>query len=227
MLNLKKEILLPVLAAIGLSPLAMADTFNNTQSEIYYPQEPTQEPISHIYIGAAYGMVNVKDDYIYEDYYGLYNEHTKIDFDALMLQAGYQHNPYLAVEFRYWFSVSNGDYSLSSGWIPDPGSYSDFDAWGFYLKPMYPVTNEFSIYGLLGFSGVVVDGELGWDLLNESSFSWGIGASYNFTQNISVFIDYVLLYDDTFNNYGYYNYYDYNPGDTNVDTINFGLSYKF
>ncbi len=221
--NLKKEILLPILAVIGLSSLAMANNFDGESSEIYYPQEP----ISHFYIGAAYGMVSVEDDYIYETRYGLYNEHTEIDFDTLMLQAGYQYNSYLAVEYRYWFSMSDGDYSLSSGWIPDAGSYSDFDAWGFYLKPMYPVTNEFSIYGLLGFSGVAVDGELGWDLLNENSFSWGIGASFDFTPNISVFVDYVLLYDDTFDNYGYYNYYDYNPGDTNVDTINFGLSYKF
>ncbi len=221
--NLKKEILLPILAVIGLSSLAMANNFDGESSEIYYPQEP----ISHFYIGAAYGMVSVEDDYIYETRYGLYNEHTEIDFDTLMLQAGYQYNSYLAVEYRYWFSMSDGDYSLSSGWIPDAGSYSDFDAWGLYLKPMYPVTNEFSIYGLLGFSGVAVDGELGWDLLNENSFSWGIGASFDFTPNISVFVDYVLLYDDTFDNYGYYNYYDYNPGDTNVDTINFGLSYKF
>jgi len=223
MTRIKKEILLPILVVIGSSSLAMADTFNNTQPETYYQQEP----ISHFYIGAAYGMTKVEDDYIYEDHYGYYNEHTEIDFDALMLQAGYQYNPYIAVEFRYWFSMSDGDYSLSSGWIPDAGSYSDFDAWGLYLKPMYPVTNEFSIYGLLGFSGVVVDGELGWDLLNENSFSWGIGASFDFTQNIAVFVDYVQLYDDTFNNYGYYSYDYYSPGDTSVDTINFGLSYKF
>ena len=225
MLNLKKKILLSVLATIGLSSVAIADAnnFSNTQSEVYYPQEP----ISHFYIGAAYGMTNVEDDYIWQDRYGLYNEHTEIDFDTLMLQAGYQYNPYLAVEYRYWFSMSDGDYSLSSGWIPDAGSYSDFDAWGLYLKPMYPVTNEFSIYGLLGFSGVVVDGEFGWDLLNENSFSWGIGASFDFTPNIGVFVDYVSLYDDTFDNYGYYSYDYYSPGDTSVDTINFGLSYKF
>ncbi len=221
--NLKKKILLPILVTIGLSSLAIADNFDNGSSEIYY----TQEPISHFYIGAAYGMTSVEDDYIYEDRYGYYNEHTEIDFDALMLQAGYQYNPYIAVEFRYWFSMSDGDYSLSSGWIPDAGSYSDFDAWGLYLKPMYPVTNEFSIYGLLGFSGVVVDGELGWDLLNENSFSWGIGASFDFTENIAAFVDYVSLYDDTFDNYGYYSYDYYSPGDTSVNTINFGLSYKF
>ena len=163
-------------------------------------------------------MTAVKDDYF--GFY--YPEHTEIDFNALMLQAGYEYNPYLAVEFRYWLSVADGDYSLTSGYIPPVGSYNKFDAWGFYLKPMYPVTNEFSIYGLLGFSGVRIDGETGWDLLNESSFSWGVGASFDFTPNIEAFIDYVQLHDDTFNSYYYYT-----PQSTRVNSINFGLSYKF
>ncbi len=214
-----KEILLPVLAAIGLNVSAMANTYNNPPPpEPYYPQGP----ISHLYIGAAYGMTNVEDEY-----FGYYYEETDIDFDALMLQAGYEYNPYLAVEFRYWFSMSDGDYSLGSGYTPPNGSYEEFSAWGIYVKPMYPVTNEFSIYGLLGFSGVSVDGEAGWDLLDESSFSWGMGASFDFTPNIGVFVDYVSLYDDTFDNYGYYSYDYYSPGNTSVDTINFGLSYKF
>jgi opacity protein-like surface antigen len=213
MLNLKKEILLPILVAIGLSSFAIADTYNNAVPEPYHPQES----FSHFYIGAAYGMTDVEDDY-----FGYYYEHTEIDFDALMLQAGYEYNAYLAMEFRYWFSMGDGDYDLASGFIPPNGSYDEFNAWGLYLKPMYPVTNEFSIYGLLGFSGVYVDGEPGWDLLNESSFSWGLGASFYFTPNIGVFIDYVELYNDTFNSYYYYT-----PQDTSVDTINFGLSYKF
>ena len=210
---MKKEILLPVLAAIGLSTSAMAVTFHNTAAEPYYPQEP----ISHLYMGAAYGMTDVEDDY-----FGQYYEHTEIDFDALMLQAGYEYNPYLAVEFRYWFSMSEGDYTLASGYIPPAGSYDEFSAWGFYLKPMYPLTNEFSIYGLLGFSGVYVDGEQGWDILDDSSFSWGLGASFDLTPNIAVFLDYVQLYDDTYDHYYYYS-----PQDTTVDTINFGLSFKF
>ena len=222
---MKKYILVPIMVLIGFGSSVMADPYNDTNVPASY--HPVPQSVSYPYIGIAYGMTKVEDDYIYEDHYGYYNEHSEIDFDALMLQAGYQYNPYIAVEFRYWFSMSDGDYSLSSGWIPDAGSYSDFDAWGLYLKPMYPVTNEFSIYGLLGFSGVVVDGEFGWDLLNENSFSWGIGASFDFTPNIGVFVDYVSLYDDTFDNYGYYSYDYYSPGDTSVNTINFGLSYKF
>ncbi len=213
MLNLKKEILLPTLAAIGFSSFAMADSFDNRAPEPYHPQER----VSSLYIGAAYGMTNVEDEY-----FGHYYEETDIDFDALMLQAGYEYNPYLAVEFRYWFSMGDGDYDLASGYIPPDGSYDEFSAWGFYLKPMYPVTNEFSIYGLLGFSGVYVDGEPGWDLLDESSFSWGIGASFDFTPNIAVFVDYVELYNDTFDSYYYYS-----PQDTRVDSLNFGLSFKF
>lgn len=226
---MKKNILLPLSVLIALGSSAMAEPYYDTNTPAAYHQVPEQ--VSHFYIGGAYGMTTVDDDYFYQDRYGSYYENTEIDFNALMLQAGYEYNPYLAMEFRYWFSMNDGDYSLSSGYVPPAGSYNDFDAWGFYLKPQYPVTPEFSIYGLFGFSGVYVEGEPahGWDLLDDSSFSWGLGAAFNVTPNISLFIDYVMLYDDTFNSYyDYYGYYDYyDPENTRVQTVNFGVTYKF
>jgi opacity protein-like surface antigen len=89
---------------------------------------------------------------------------------------------------------------------------------------MYPATSEFSIYGLLGFSGIYVSGEPGWDLLDDGDFSWGLGASYNITPNISLFADYVWLFDGAADRYGY----DYDSSqDTRVDTFNFGVGYRF
>ena len=197
----------------------------------YYGNVPapvTQQYNTGIYAGLAYGYTHVTDDYFeYFPIDGL-TIHTDIDYNALMLQAGFQYNPYLAFEFRYWMSAGSGDYSIDSNlpplYPPGPGSYDDFEAWGFYLKPMYPITPEFSIYGLLGFTGVHVTGEPGWDLLDDGAFSWGLGASDYVTSSILLFADFTRLFDESIDRYGF----DSDAiQDTTVDTFNFGISYMF
>jgi opacity protein-like surface antigen len=212
---MNKKLLLSLALCAGLSSVAVADNYNNAVPAAYHEVPPT---VSYPYIGGAFGLTKVKDDYY--EYYSGRSEHLEIDYSALMFQGGYQYNPYVAMEFRYWFALGNGDYSIDSGYEPLPGSYNDFSAWGMYLKPMYPVTLDFSVYGLLGFSGVYVSEEAGFDLLYESSFSWGLGAVYDVTANIALFVDYVNLYNGTLD------FYEYSQQDT-VDTVNFGLTYKF
>jgi opacity protein-like surface antigen len=56
---------------------------------------------------------------------------------------------------------------------------------------------------------------------DKDGFSWGLGASYAFMDNLSVFADYVSLYDDdALNENGY-------GEDMTIETWNFGLTYKF
>lgn len=64
-----------------------------------------------------------------------------------MLQAGYKFNQYVAVEGRYWIG-------LEEGMEVDLGINGDLtvDTWGLYVKPMYPVTEAFDIYALLGYA---------------------------------------------------------------------------
>lgn len=140
-----------------------------------------------LYIGAAYAYIENKTTVTN----GVSGE---VDFNGFMLQAGYKFNPYVAVEARYWDA---GDERLSmSHPIEHPDTVdTQFDAWGIYVKPMYPVTEAFDLYALLG-----------WGHQNTvnhtyepsgSSFSWGLGASYSFMSNVSVFVDYVSIYDET------------------------------
>jgi opacity protein-like surface antigen len=84
---------------------------------------------------------------------------------------------------------------------------------------MYPI-GDFSVYALLGYGGVSLSNLENGDAY-ESGFQWGLGAGYAFTENISVFADYVKLYDDTG--------FDYRAQNANVDsdTWTIGLSYKF
>ena len=165
------------------------------------PVEPVvEEPIvidnSAFYLGLGFGTASVNDDYTNEE----------VDANTVMLQAGYQYNEYVALEGRYTFGF-NTDYD------------DDFSSWGLYVKPMYPIGN-FNIYALLGYGGVMLDSLEQGDAY-ESGFQWGLGAGYAFTEEVSVFVDYVSLYDDTG--------FDYRAQDVDVDsdTWTLGVSYKF
>ena len=86
---------------------------------------------------------------------------------------------------------------------------------------MYPI-GDFTVYGLLGYGQVEMEG-VGWSW-DDTSFQWGLGASYAINDNFAVFADYTLLYDD-----------DSIPSwligmdtiDRTVDAITVGLTYKF
>jgi len=95
----------------------------------------------------------------------------------------------------------------------------DLSTWGIYVKPMYPI-GDFSLYALLGYGEVILDDLVGGDAV-EDGFQWGLGASYTFTEEISVFADYISLYDDTG--------FDYRAklDDVDADVWMVGFSYNF
>jgi len=98
----------------------------------------------------------------------------------------------------------------------------DFDAWGLYVKPMYPVTNTLDLYALLGYTDSTIDYDSSWEWETDG-FSWGIGAQYEIMENVLIFVDYVsMASDDSF---------EINGRNVNVDidlyTVNFGVTYKF
>ena len=182
-----KKIILSTVTFLAMSTFAIA---GGNVVPVEVPVVEAEEVIisdAGLYIGVAYSYIN--------------NETTinngvngEIDFNGFMLQAGYKFNPYIAVEGRYW---DTGDEKLSmSSPIGHPDTVdTQFDGWGIYVKPMYPVTDSFDLYALLGWGHQ--------NTINHthepsgSSFSWGLGASYSFMNNVSVFVDYVSIYDDT------------------------------
>jgi len=99
----------------------------------------------------------------------------------LSLLAGYAFNPYIAVEGRYSLYVSEED-------------YLNTDFWGIYAKPQYPVSEDFTLYALLGFGGATSTGTNGAAIdLDDTGFQWGLGASYDVMDDIAVFVDYVSV----------------------------------
>jgi len=198
------------------------------------------------YIGGAYSSAHLDEDYSLTETDGysstiMYREvgTYEEDYDAIMLQAGYEFNKYFAIEGRYWTSIGDGDWS--DKWDvyyygnvygysdSDSGSGNlDFDAWGIYLKPMYPVTEEFTVYGLLGYGNVTLS-DNGDDWLDENGFQWGVGASYAITDHLSIFADYVSLLSGNDTSVSYttsYSTIKYTSTD-DIYAINIGLTYKF
>lgn len=154
------------------------------------------------YLGLAYSTLGIDFeglDYIYINNYG--------DSSSVMGQAGYKFNPYISVEGRYWSGKGS------------------FDAWGLYAKPSIPLGDTFSVYGIIGYGNAGIDlaqddiimGDEGhYSLLDESTLQWGLGLSVSFTENFSLFADYVEIYNDQLD-----------VIDWSLDTINIGATVTF
>ena len=234
-----KKITSSIVAAIAVSTFSFAGgDIAPIEPEVSVPEVVESTP-GAFYVGLAYSYIKSDGEFTGTVGPALpgadlinFTGTAEADWHAVMLQAGYQFNPYVAVEGRYWTNVGTGD---AEGTIvyPDPvgpqstsGDAPDIDAWGIYLKPMLPVGESFNVYALLGYGSVDVGGS------DESSFQWGAGASYGISDNLSLFVDYVSLYDDTTTttNYIVENNEPYElvqTGDQSIYSINFGLTYKF
>ncbi len=190
---------------------------------------PVEEPVVVVpeviestgafYIGAAYGLLSADAEETFPGGNLTYDTESN-DYDQFMLQAGYKFNDYVAVEGRYWIGMDDNSWHNTI----HGGLTAEVDTWGIYVKPMYPVTDNFDIYALLGYADAdyTISGSgYTWNQDGFDGFSWGVGADYAFTESISVFVDYVSLYDDTYVNHAG------NNVDFTIDTWNFGVTYTF
>ena len=218
-----KKFNLSLVAVLAMSTFAVAggDIAPVEEPVVVVPE--VIAPSGAFYLGLAYGLQD--NQMIVSDDLNVFQDVTVFDHtqNSVMLQAGYKFNEYVAVEGRYWFGMDetfnfdNETYDVSA------------DSWGIYVKPMYPVTDAFDIYALLGYGSseysysqkfanhAHIDNST--DALD--GFSWGLGGAYSFTDNVAVFVDYVSLYDD---NKGLDARYD---ADYEISTWNFGVTYQF
>lgn len=202
-----KKSIVSLVSIMALSGLAYA---GGDMTKVVEPiVEIPEVEVNPFYAGLGLGEVSVNNDITDEE----------ISATTLMLQVGYQVNEYLAIEGRYSFGLGDSDYD--AGNLTNVANVYDGDVstWGVYVKPMYPI-GEFSLYALLGYGEVMLDNLAGGDAV-EGGFQWGVGASYAFTEEISLFADYISLYDDTG--------FDYRAqtSDVDADAWTVGLSYNF
>ena len=103
---------------------------------------------------------------------------------ALVGIIGYQFTPNVAVEGRAALGVISPDFSEST-------------TLSLFVKPSYNITPEVSIYALLGFGWVKIDGHNGQaDIAKKTSPQFGLGGSYKIYENVDLFADYTWLLND-------------------------------
>jgi opacity protein-like surface antigen len=177
-----------------------------------------------LYLGVGYSLLKSDANFFDVNHNGsaIPTINFDDDYSAMMFQAGYNFNPYVSVEARYWVGLTDNSFTITGNTFD-----SDASAWGVYLKPIYPVTDAFDIYALLGYGSVTVNnvkiGGLNRDF-DIDGFSWGVGASYSVTENIAFSVDYVDFQDDDITFRGTNTSGTFNHA---FDSINFGVNYQF
>ena len=191
-----KKIVLTLLVFAGMGSAAFADELTETEN---LPED------KGFYVGLGYSHLN------HEPNTQIRQEIHDLDFKSLMLNVGYKFNPYIAAEGKYNVSFSDAkagkDGTMKS---------ADLSVLSLFIKPMYPIAPEMDIYALFGYSLTNADYENRNISLKESAFSWGAGASYDLTEDISIIAEYTQFYNDTLNGF-----------DHVVDSLNMGINYKF
>lgn len=204
--------------ALGGLSYAGGDTSAVVEPIIEVPS--TIEEVNHFYVGLGLSDMNLNNDFSDEEF----------SATGIMLQAGYQLNKYFAIEGRYTVNVGDLDYDHGNdsnlrNAIYDGDYPGDFSNFGLYVKPMYAFDN-FAVYALLGYGEVSITNLPYPDTTGsvdraEDGFQWGLGGEYTFMDDISIFVDYVRLYDDKG--------FDGRAQDADItsDLWTLGVSYKF
>lgn len=203
-----KKRIVSLVSVMALSGLAYAG------GDVAPIEEPVIIPVvdnSGFYIGGAYSFMSYNETY---------NDGVTADVDTsgLTFIAGYQFNSYISLEGRYTTDVGGFDEDWSDGRTRND-TENEMSNVALYLKPSYEIDN-FKIYGLLGY------GQMSYQYENTieqkgSGFQWGLGAGYTFYDNVSVFVDYTKLYDDT----GFDDYISNVDYDADAWTV--GITYLF
>ena len=234
-----KNIVLSTVAVLAMSSFAVA---GGDIAPVEEPMVEVVEPVvtdSGFYLGGAYSYVTAQQT-LSADLNGNSIEREVLDesFNDLMFQMGYKFNSYVAIEGRYWWGLdATVDYAKH---LLNQDDYYDqsINAWAIYVKPMYPVTDAFDIYALLGYASsqyaeqdITVEHD-GVDIARTTSdsidgFSWGLGAAYSFTDNVSIFLDYVRMYDDTVELVTIDPRVSNAEEDNTLDSWNIGVTYQF
>jgi opacity protein-like surface antigen len=177
---------------------------------------------SGFYVGAGLGSFSLQSEAISLDLEGLEID-TGRDFDgsdfAFKVLGGWQWNKYIAFEVEY-FDGGNPedkfDFSYSDSEIDFDGQITieaDTSGWIFSALGIWPLGDSFNLFAKLGFVTWSVDGRAvikvpdfdyqdSWSIGSEdgTDFAWGLGGTWNFTDNMGVRAEYQQFELDEFNN---------------------------
>jgi len=167
-------------------------------------------------------VVVLQDDVKYDGFYagaGLnhmrMSEATTSSGYGITLVAGYYFNEYVGVEARYMTTISDLDIESSR---PIISTSDELENVGLYVKPMYSITTGLALYGLAGYgqsSYCNASGDY-----SEDGFQWGLGAKYELSNGVGLFVDYLDIHDDD-------NYDNLVVPDVRFNATTVGATYTF
>ena len=122
------------------------------------------------YVGAGIGKFGVDE--------GSFDESDT----GYKLVGGWMFNKYIGGELEY----------IDGGTVEDSGFGIDTTALNASVKGNWPVTEQFDVYGKVGYFFWDADVDSSGDSSQEknesgSDLSWGLGAGYDFTENFGIF----------------------------------------
>ena len=204
-----KKIVLSVCVVVTMSSLSFAGGDMKEVTPVVEPVGAIPVAAEHngFYAGLGLTAISARDSSFDVDWGGALTYQDRLG--NISLVAGYNFNEYVAAEGRFTTSFAHEDLIEMNGW-------------SLFVKPQYPVTEDFSIYALLGFGGVVLDGVDGTITdVDDTGFQWGLGMGYMVTEDVSLYADYVWAADDMdgifFNG----------ANSVNVDAFTIGVNYLF
>lgn len=144
---------------------------------------------------STYWGVGVSQNEMNSQYFDL---DLSADVQGLEAVVGIETSPYIAWELRLGFGLGDDDIVVSYGGESEStGINFQVDSYvSGYFRPQY-VTQNFQIYGLLGFSNINANlSSNGYSEDDSSSgISYGVGAGYIFSEQFSVNIEWKKIGD--------------------------------
>ena len=138
---------------------------------------------------------------------------------GLIGRVGYDFNKFLGLEAR----------AIKTKWSSEGG---DFEHYGAFLKPMYPVSNDINVYGLAGYAKTQTAGGTRRKTDTEA-LAWGLGFEYDFGEDTPKKGKYSRTFDgygDQEGGWGFFADYErlvQKSGSPDFDTLNAGITYDF
>jgi len=202
-----KNITLSLGALVAISSLGFAGgDIAPVEPEVMAPVM-MQSNDGGVYVGLGISLISARDSSFDLDFTSSEIGQDRLGNATFIL--GYNLNQYIALEGRYTTSFTKED-------------LVELDGWSLFVKPQYPVSEDFSVYALLGYGGVNIDGVNNISVdVDDNSFQWGLGVSYAIGENYTIFLDYTSLASEMDGIY-------YNGGlQVDADALTIGMTYKF
>ncbi|MDV6249959.1 outer membrane beta-barrel protein [Vibrio sp. EA2] len=165
------------LLLLGMPTIATANTNVDNFNDIYFG------------IGASFLTMDISGS-LYDSNSTLIGSGSDDISGASMLGAfaGYQFNPWISVEGRGYFGLTDEDYFGTSV------EMSRFFA--VYGKPTLPLHEYFSLYGLFGYG--LATAEVGGESDTEGDFTYGVGAEIGKGTNVKLQVEWVVIHDEDY-----------------------------